>query len=164
MDMPKPDTKVRVKVMSSEKGKRLFPNGAIAYVSSYKDSYYDFRIAVNKYPGNDGGYWCTEWEALEGIDGMSDQDKQELTDLALAAATRRGYCNETKNILADIGLPTTPTAETKTVRVDITYTVRDGHDFETELLKYDGFVNGTRVLELLSAKKTWVSTPDTTEW
>jgi hypothetical protein len=163
MNMPKTNAKVRVKAMSSFNGRNLFPVGTIAYVSSHKGSYENgSRIPVSMGPNDRFGYyWCTDWEVVDGIDAMSGEDKQELTDRALAAATKRGYCNETKNILADIGLPTESSVETKTVTVKVTYTVRNGYTFDPGYLKYDDSYNGPKVIEIVSAKKVFVPTPKT---
>ena len=90
------------------------------------------------------------------FDGISTDIKQEITDNALQAASIRGYCDETKKILSDLGFPTESSKKTHKIVVEIEYTLKPGHVFVPSNLQYNdnNTKSGRPVINIVSAMAT----------
>ncbi len=145
MDKPKPGTKV-LPLNGAYKGQEV-------YVTNFKHTRDSDWIAIHPDPDfQGGGSVCYNWEVIgTPFDLMSDADKATISKMVLAAATKRGYCDETKNVLADLGLPTkVPTR--KKVTVEIEYDIEDGYTFGASNLLYKD-QNPEQVITIVRAKE-----------
>lgn len=119
--------------------------GKTVYVTAHPGT--DRCIVVDTDPGSYHGTYCAEWEEVNPVnnvlDSLSDEEKQALARAALDAAERRGYCEETKNILSDLGLPT---GRKRTVTVEIEVEENDGYHFSVQNLNYDSTSGNVKVL------------------
>lgn len=113
---PKPNTKVRVIDTDSA----YYKKGDIVYVTTYPHSS-DRGLVVNERKDQHHGSWICKWEIVGTIEELTDDQKEEISRLALDAAKKRGYCDETTKILEDLGFPSSPREERS-----ITYTARPG--------------------------------------
>src|SRR3954468_9108119 len=106
MSRPCANTKVRITKCNNTD---LFPVGSMAYVAEYSDDNPEGPLVINKEPGQYHGqfvsYLGIEFEIANPFD-LSDEQVNEIVKAALTAAGQRGYCDETENILRDLGLPT----------------------------------------------------------
>lgn len=121
---PETDTKVRV----FDPAYSGFSKGDEVFVASYTWDDQNDRarreegIVVSSEKGRHGN-WITAWELVDAdLSDLTDKQKQEITDKALDAAKKRGYCEETQNILRDLGLPTQRSLKTETITIEVEVT------------------------------------------
>lgn len=142
LGFPKPGTQVRF--TDGPHGSRVKYLDKTVYVCSYEPSS-DRGIVVNSEPGKVHGNYCTHWEEVSVLDTLTDEQKKEISQQALDAASNRGYCDETKNILQDLGLPTSfPKKRIVTVEFEVE---EDPHyKFSVNRIEYASTTGHVRVL------------------
>lgn len=155
----RPPAGTKVKVIRAAGGRNR--PGDIVYVKSNQNYVqYDELLVTHRLDDidkdGDGNYIC-EYEIVQEncLDRLTESERQKVTDAVLDAATKRGYCDETKKILSDLGLPTERTLQTEKITVEIEYTVKPGYTFVSSNLLYNDqwTKDGRPVIQITSAKK-----------
>lgn len=133
-----PEVNTEVRYLTGRGDNENYLTGEIMYVSPKQDEDFDQGlIVVARNKDQKGSYVCHTWEVVSPLDVLTPEDKQKVTDLVLASAKAHGYCSETKKVLADLGLPTEKTLETRKMTVEIEYTVKPGFVPHVNNIKYE---------------------------
>lgn len=84
---------------------------------------------------------------------LSNSQKEALAKQALEVAGKHGYCEETKNVLRDLGLPVKDTKQI-TYNVDLTFELpNNGHIiFTSDLLSRLSYHSQSGLASLVGAK------------
>ncbi len=137
---PAPAVGTRVKYVSAPGGGEVSDLTNKAGTVVRLDEFEDRRRGIGfKADGMFSARVCESWELLDPnpLASLTDEEKMQVAALALNSAKAHGYCNETKKVLADLGLPTRVKAK-RTVLVEIDVEEESGYVFRPELLSYNG--------------------------